>query len=448
MTNQLDPIKGIYNTLRSLNDPQESKDILDGAIARLKSTYYGDEQILGKIRAEVRRISEMPAFQNEEAISRLNQIDSIASSMLHALGRDNLSELPKEILYDNIMQYIPNPVNLLKSNRKIFYKYFDHNLRSQLNSRPFRGPFDRFMAFLSNSETNVKAVCNLNLSGNREMTSDQIRALIQLFPNLLNVNLSGTGISDLSSLPPCLSTLKVGACSNLPRELSLSHLTSLRKLDLPGLTRVIKIEGLETLTNLRELNLSICRGLRPTIMEQISHLNALEKLVLSALSIQLEDDDLEIIASLGNLEDLNLSQCLIRGNLTFLASLSNLQRLNLADCKRILEDIDSDHDDDSGAESVSDEDSDIESVDSDEESTSASLSGDEQEESYPMGGSDLTFLSGVPNLRELFLDGWSIDNRSLEIIRRSHPEIIVHTRVIDAARSASSTQSRLDTIPE
>lgn len=105
----------------------------------------------------------------------------------------------------------------------------------------------------------------------------------------------------------------------------LRHLVSLSIFDFAKLRH---LDGIESLTELEELNLSGSRGaLTPRLkLSSIAPVERLRSLVsFSLTNAQLDDDDITVLARCANLRDLNLSRQFERKQVAFLAKRLNAQ---------------------------------------------------------------------------------------------------------------------------
>ncbi len=140
---------------------------------------------------------------------------------------------------------------------------------------------------------NLNAVKELNLSGNDELTSKKLAALLQKFPNLEKLNLSGCESLKFNSLNtwPTLNAVK---------ELNLSANDELTDNKLAALLRKFP--------NLEKLNLRDCESLQFNSLNTWPTLNAVKELNFSRN--ELTDEKLTaLLHKLPNLEKLDLRSC-------------------------------------------------------------------------------------------------------------------------------------------
>jgi Leucine-rich repeat (LRR) protein/uncharacterized protein YjdB len=172
---------------------------------------------------------------------------------------------------------------------------------------------------------NLTSLETLNLDSNRKLNVDTISKLNEL-PNLKYLDLSSTPVDDLSVLSGLihLQSLKLqmnckyDGFANVD---GLKSLTNLKELDLSD-NPIGDINGLKDLTNLEKLNLG------STSLKDISALSGLKN--LQYLNLNRNDiEDISSLSGLTNLQYLDLGMNPV-SNISALSKLTNLQTLLLS----------------------------------------------------------------------------------------------------------------------
>lgn len=189
-------------------------------------------------------------------------------------------------------------------------------------------------------------VKKLDLSHRKDLTDHQLASLIQAYPNLQTLNLSGclqmttqglTAVAKLSQL----QFLDLSSCRQITDQglATLTQLQNLRTLDLSrclqitdqGLTSLIQLQNLRTLSLLR------CTQITDQGLTSIAQLQKLRTLSLLGC-LEITDQGLASLAQLPHLQTLDLSNCNITDQgLTFLAQLPHLETLYLSESNQLTE---------------------------------------------------------------------------------------------------------------
>ncbi|MHC6181195.1 leucine-rich repeat domain-containing protein [Clostridium sp. JNZ X4-2] len=248
---------------------------------------------------------------------------------------------------------------------------------------------------------NLTSLETLNLTSNRKLNVDTISKLNEL-PHLEYLDLSSTPVDDLSVLSGLshLQSLKLymnskyDGFANLD---GLKSLTNLKELDLSD-NPIGDINGLKDLTNLEKLNLEDTCSTNTTISD-ISVLSGLKNLQY----LNLSRNNVEDVSSLGdltNLQYLDLDSNPVN-NISALSKLTNLQTLLLSKY--------------SGNSQVKyDKINDISALSGLKNLTTLDLS-------YNSGITDLSTLKGLTNLKSLVLYGITIDDDGQQDLKNALP---------------------------
>jgi hypothetical protein len=129
----------------------------------------------------------------------------------------------------------------------------------------------------------------------------------------------------------CLASVEHLVLEWAPKILEISSvfkLHNLRALSIFDFSRLRRIDGIQVLRNLVELNLSGSRGaltprLKLASVAPVSGLQCLESFSLA--NAQLDDDDIAVLSNCKNLKHLDLSRQFERGQVAFLAKCLNAQ---------------------------------------------------------------------------------------------------------------------------
>jgi internalin A len=231
-------------------------------------------------------------------------------------GLNNIDNSWKKIIFSNLSKLKPRHIPILvKLKLSPFFKRIDLTKRHD-------DPIPKFGCFQYFNLEDFRDLTELKMSYNRIEKIERQTKLKKRWLNLTRTSFFNGG-HEIEGLDTLTNLIELDLSKNFIKKIEgLNKLTNLRRLDLS--TNVLfKIEGLDTLINLRKLNLS--KNYTIAKLEGLNALINLRELDLSSCRFT----KIEGLDTLTNLKELNLSNTSIK-KIEGLNALTNLQKLNLS----------------------------------------------------------------------------------------------------------------------
>ncbi|KAM7511540.1 hypothetical protein LguiB_010415 [Lonicera macranthoides] len=139
-------------------------------------------------------------------------------------------------------------------------------------------------------------------------------------------NLRGVGLRAMTSL----ESLNVSYCNALGEIIDLQTLKNLKKLNIGGLKKLKEIQGLEKLESLELLDINWCE-----LLEVLADISNLTKLRVIRAAHCLKLTEIQGLKKLTSLEFLDIGFCMSIKRLPKFSNLKKLEEINATDCKKL-----------------------------------------------------------------------------------------------------------------
>lgn len=277
-----------------------------------------------EFHAHILGIAKMLSSVNPESVKGLRKDYKVRIIKL-ALKLQKDEKLLMSYLDDETASALQEDKEFQKMMTQYYLKYNAKSGELSLNSGSLK---DKQIAEILGSMTAMSKsqVVSLDLSHCFYLTSVEF---LKDFPNVVDLNLSYTAIASLKGIESLskLKNLNISDCSGLRSLTGLEGAKNLLVLDASNSTKLEDLEALVGCVSLRELNLNFCRGLCIAgCLAPLGHLQLLERLHLCYLVYL---TTLDRCATLRNLTFLDVSE----SGVVDIRAVATLPKLTLTNLK-------------------------------------------------------------------------------------------------------------------